>query len=106
MDAPKFEWNHPPAFLILDHDEVHVWRATLDLPPSDVQALEQILAADERARDNKFHFKKDRTHFVVASGIIRAILGRYLLRVPHLSLVCLIQLTKPDHDGKAFKQTL
>ncbi len=48
MYAPKFEWNHPPEFLILDYDEVHVWRATLDLPPSDVQALEQILAADER----------------------------------------------------------
>ncbi len=80
MDAAKFEWNHPPEFLILDDDEVHLWRATLDLPPSDVQALEQILAADERARANKFHFQKHRTHFVVARGVLRAILGRYLSR--------------------------
>ncbi|TMB89346.1 MAG: 4'-phosphopantetheinyl transferase, partial [Chloroflexi bacterium] len=64
MDAPEFEWNSPLEPLILGCDEVHVWRATLDLPPSDVQALEQILAADERSRANKFHFQKDRTHFV------------------------------------------
>src|SRR5437763_12705158 len=95
MDAPKFEWNHPPEFLILDDNEVHVWRATLDLSPSDVQALEQILAADERTRANKFHFQKDRTHFVVARGILRAILGRYLSRDRRTLHFCYSQFGKP-----------
>src|SRR5438270_4059129 len=96
MNAPRFEWNHPPEFLILDHDEVHVWRATLDLPPSDVQALEQILAADERSRANKFHFHKDRTHFVVARGVLRAILGRYPSRDPRTLHFCYSQYGKPS----------
>ncbi len=106
MDAPKFEWNHPPEFLMLDYGEVHVWRATLDLPPSDVQALEQILAADERARANKFHFQKDRTHFVVARGILRAILGRYLSRDPRTLHFCYSQYGKPSLVSEACSDPL
>src|SRR5437588_9126981 len=96
MDAPEFEWTSPLEPLILGCDEVHIWRATLDLPPSDVQALEQILAADERSRANKFHFQKDRTHFVVARGILRAILGRYLSRDPRTLHFCYSQYGKPS----------
>src|SRR5437763_11374798 len=106
MDAPEFEWNSPLEPLILGCDEVHIWRATLDLPPSDVQALEQILAADERARANKFHFQKDRTHFVVARGVLRAILGRYLSRDPRTLLFCYSQYGKPDLVSEACSDPL
>lgn len=95
MDAPESEWNSPPESLILEDDEVHVWRATLDLPPTDVQALEQILAPDERIRANKFHFLKDRNHFIVARGVLRAILGRYLSRDPRMLQFCYSQYGKP-----------
>src|SRR5437763_15914742 len=95
MDAPEFQWNSPPAPHILDYDEVHIWRATLDLPVSRVQALEQILAADERTRANKFHFPKDRTHFIVARGALRSILGRYLSSDPHTLRFCYNQYGKP-----------
>ena len=106
MDAPKFEWNHPPEFLILDYGEVHVWRATLDLPISRVQALEQSLAADERTRANKFHFPKDRTHFIVARGALRAILGRYLSRDPRTLRFCYNQYGKPTLAGEAGSDSL
>jgi hypothetical protein len=38
----------PLGFLVLDCEEVHGWRATLNLPVSCVQPLEQTLVADER----------------------------------------------------------
>jgi 4'-phosphopantetheinyl transferase len=96
MDAPEFGWNAPSEFPILGYGEVHVWRATLGLPVSDVQALEQILTADERIRANKFHFLKDRTHFIVARGVLRVILGRYLSRDPRTLQFSYTQYGKPD----------
>ena len=82
MSAPEFLWCSPPDLLVLGYDEVHVWCATLDLPLSCVQSLEQTLAAAERTRAQRFRFPKDRSHFVVARGILRVILGRYLASDP------------------------
>ena len=106
MDAPEFEWTSPPEPLILEGDEVHVWRATLDLPPSDLQALEQILAPDERTRANKFHFLKDRTHFIVARGVLRDILGRYLSTDPSTLQFCYSQYGKPALTTEASSDPL
>jgi len=62
----------------LGDDEVHVWRAALNIKESRVQSLRRTLTADERARAERFHFQQDREHFIVARGLLRAILGRYL----------------------------
>src|SRR5579864_7065790 len=83
MTTPIFQWCLPPERLVLGDEEVHVWRAILDLPTSQVQMLERVLAADERIRAEQFHFQKDRIHFIVARGRLRTILGRYLMREPH-----------------------
>src|SRR5947199_10750328 len=106
MHAPESQWNSPPESLLLDRDEVHVWRATLDLPISRLQALEQILAADERTRANKFHFPEDRMHFIVARGVLRAILGRYLSRDPRTLQFCYNQYGKPTLAGEASSGSL
>ncbi len=75
-------WNPPPATWRLDQDEVHVWRAALDLPAATLAALRGTLAADEQERAGRFHFAHDRDHFTAARGILRALLGRYLDRNP------------------------
>jgi len=62
----------------LGDEEVHVWRAALDVQATQVQSLRRTLTADERARAERFHFQKDRKHFIVARGLLRTILGRYL----------------------------
>jgi 4'-phosphopantetheinyl transferase len=36
------------------------------------------LSEDEGARAARFYFQKDREHFIVARGLLRSILGRYL----------------------------
>ncbi len=76
-------WCLPPQTLVLGRDEVHVWRARLDQQtPSQIQSFLHNLAADEQARAEKFYFERDRERFIVARGVLRAILGSYLNRAP------------------------
>ena len=57
-------------------DEVHIWLANLnDFTP---ESLRPLLAADELARAARFHFERDRSHFIVARGLLRKLLGSYL----------------------------
>lgn len=77
MDTPD-SWPAPPDALSLGRDEVHVWRASLDQSASAVEHLRSTLAEDERDRAGRFHFEKDRARYVVARGVLRAVLGRYL----------------------------
>jgi len=56
-------------------DEVHIWLASLDMP---VTKFHGLLAADERERAERFHFKKDRDRFITQRGILRILLGCYL----------------------------
>lgn len=62
--------------LALDAAEVHLWQASLEGRPADI--FESFLSADELDRANRFHFKEDRTHFVVARGLLRNLLAAYL----------------------------
>ena len=64
--------------LPLADDEVHVWRAILDLEAPRVRSLQRTLAPDEQARAERFYFRKDRERFIVARGLLRVILSRYL----------------------------
>lgn len=80
--APDTSWRSPPEALVLGREEVHVWRASLDHTPLQIEILRRSLAADEEARAGRFHFEKDRAHFVAARGVLRDILGCYLKREP------------------------
>ncbi|MBK9945434.1 MAG: 4'-phosphopantetheinyl transferase superfamily protein [Kouleothrix sp.] len=73
-------WRIPTAHPALAAGEVHVWRVALDWPAP--ASLVQLLAADERQRAERFHFERDRTHFVVGRATLRILLGRYLGRPP------------------------
>jgi 4'-phosphopantetheinyl transferase len=68
-------WSSPPASLSLQTGEVHVWRLELERP---LETFVELLDPDELSRANRFHFEKDRKHFVVARGFLRVLLGRYL----------------------------
>ncbi len=71
-------WNSPPKQLTLSDRDIHVWRADLNLPPEEIETLATTLSADESDRANRFHFEKDRKHFIAARGILRSLLGTYL----------------------------
>lgn len=82
MTDAETTWLPPPADLALDRDEVHVWRAALDLPDGDVARLARALAPDELQRANRFYFPRDRRQFIVGRATLRLILGRYLRVAP------------------------
>lgn len=93
--SPAPPWRFPPETLRLDIDEVHVWRAILDQTPSQIQSFLHTLAADEQARAERFYFQTDREHFIVARGVLRAILGFYLNRAPECLSFCYSSHGKP-----------
>ena len=76
------QWHLPPTPLVLGDDAVHIWHASLDLAPERVAALRDTLAADERARAERFRFPLDGARSIVARGLLRAIIARYLERAP------------------------
>jgi 4'-phosphopantetheinyl transferase len=96
-------WRAPPETVVLGCDEVHVWRATLDQTSSQIQSFLHTLAADERARAERFYFEKDREHFVVARGVLRAILGGYLSRTPESLSFCYSSHGKPFLAGNTIR---
>ena len=61
-------------------NEVHVWRAVLDVSTVESERLSRLLSPDEHARARRFRFQKDQEHFIAARGILREILSRYLGR--------------------------
>jgi 4'-phosphopantetheinyl transferase len=71
-------WPPAPTDLTLDSHDVHVWRIPLGLPDSQVEILRRTLAPDELSRASRFHFEKDRRHYILARGALRRVLGRYL----------------------------
>lgn len=79
MSTDKFNWQQTTnnRELILSN-EVHVWRAFLDVTAIEFENLFGFLSVDEHERARRFHFEKDQRRFIVARGILRKILGDYL----------------------------
>lgn len=63
-------------------EEIHVWSGALDRRPSRFERLEATLSQDEIARANRFHFIRDKNHFIVGRGLLRELLGGYLHLAP------------------------
>lgn len=76
------QWREPPASLALSADEVHVWRASLNHSQHRLQHLRGTLAPEESERAARFHFERDRKHYIAARGLLREILSRYLKLSP------------------------
>jgi 4'-phosphopantetheinyl transferase len=71
-------WSPPPAGWGLHENEVHVWRVQLDRAGESVATLAALLSPEEEERAERFYWVRERDRFVVARGLLRVILGRYL----------------------------
>ncbi len=71
-------WLEAPPRPHLGPGTVHVWRAPLDLDAGRLAELRLLLSDDEARRAGRFHFERDRNHFVAARGQLRLVLSRYL----------------------------
>ncbi len=78
MDFQPNLWLRPSDHLSLKDNEIHIWRADLNQKLLYVEMLFNTLIPDERQRAVNYYFEKDRQRFIVARGILRKILGKYL----------------------------
>jgi 4'-phosphopantetheinyl transferase len=62
----------------LADDELHVWRASLDLFPELLHRVENTLNANEKERAGRFLVPQGRERFLAGRGILRDLLGMYL----------------------------
>jgi 4'-phosphopantetheinyl transferase len=75
-------WSPPPNFLLLAPEEVHAWRARLELAAPLVERLRRTLSVEERERAARFRLPEAEARFTAARGMLRDILARYLDRDP------------------------
>jgi len=90
------QWSIPPSELELASDEVHVWRASLQAPLTLVQHLKTLLSLEESTKANRFYFDRDRNHYIVARGLLRTLLGRYLDVAPEQLCFAYNKYGKPE----------
>src|SRR6266853_4309574 len=78
--APTQTWKSGPSGPVIWQNEVHVWRARLDVPWS--WTFDEALSLADRTRADRFKFESDRRHFCVGRASLRLILSRYLQTKP------------------------
>jgi 4'-phosphopantetheinyl transferase len=71
-------WPETTKVPPLPEGEVHIWRAGLDVPPSELESFQNLLDGPERERAARFHREEDRRRFIAAHGLLRTLLGQYL----------------------------
>ncbi len=72
------QWLPPPEVLSLTEGELHVWLMDLDEEIAHLSEMQTILAADEIARAQRFHFPEHKRRFILGRGLLRIILAKYL----------------------------
>ncbi|MGH7173493.1 MAG: 4'-phosphopantetheinyl transferase family protein [Gemmataceae bacterium] len=76
------EWQSATQPPLLTREEVHVWRIALEVRDALLARLRETLADDEQRRAERFHFEKDRRHFIAGRGALRALLACYMAQSP------------------------
>ena len=71
-------WNIPPKNFCLTSEEVHIWRANLDLSVTETEELTKILSTDEREKADRFRFAEHRRRSIITRARLRQILATYL----------------------------
>ncbi|MEP7279706.1 MAG: 4'-phosphopantetheinyl transferase superfamily protein [Bacteroidota bacterium] len=80
MDTNNYEsqWQQAIPGELIYSNQVHIWRACLDLAEPQMKGILEILSTDEVQRAGRFRFEKDKKRFIAARGILRQILAGYL----------------------------
>jgi 4'-phosphopantetheinyl transferase len=75
-------WCRITAGVELSSNEVHIWRASLDVDSTVRERLSAVLSTAEQERAARFAFARDRNRYTVARAILRQLLGGYLGEPP------------------------
>jgi len=63
-------------------DIIHIWAFSLEGSPDCIAQCRRWLSTAEAARADRFVFQRDRDQHVIAHGVLRCLLGRYLQVAP------------------------
>jgi 4'-phosphopantetheinyl transferase len=80
-------------------DEVHLWRAPLDLGPERLDRLACLLTPDEAERAARLRAEEPRRRFIAARGVLRELLGRCLGAPPEALRFAYAEHGKPRLVG-------
>src|SRR5882724_5471748 len=98
ISGPDFQLAAP---LALPDDEVHLWRIDLAAVAPAEKRWQKILSPDERARAARFHFERDRQHFIATRALLRMLLGSYVGSEPPDLVFRYSEKEKPSLDSRA-----
>ena len=70
--------NSVPTNFILQPNQVHVWKANVNTFKFRYPHFIALLSPDELERASKFKFEIDRLTYVIAKGLLRTLLGKYM----------------------------
>lgn len=70
--------QHNYPFFQLNTNCIEVWCIETAAPSSIISQLKLVLSADERQRADRFQFEPHRNMFIVAHGVLRKLLRRYI----------------------------
>lgn len=91
----NFEWSANPSMPRLMPNTIHVWRTILPVHQDIRKTLEKNLSLDEKHRANTFRFAADAETFIVARGVLRDIIARYINVSPQDILFKYTKFGKP-----------
>ena len=66
-----------PEPIAIASPDVDIWAFALDEPAAIVESWSALLSGDERIRADRFVFRRDRSRWIVARGVLRHLLARY-----------------------------
>lgn len=70
--------------LAMSINESHIWLADLDQSTDLIDNFKPLLSEDEILRAEEYSFEKDRNRYIIRTGILKSILGRYLDISPNI----------------------
>jgi 4'-phosphopantetheinyl transferase len=94
-------WSPANAGIPLRPNEVHIWRACLDVDSTVRERLSAFLSTAEQERVARFVFARDRSRSAVARAILRQLLGGYLGEPPQNVLLEKLTKGKPTLTATA-----
>lgn len=78
------------------NDTVQLWQVPLTVPDEVRARYFVCLSDDEKLKAQRFRFERDRTHFIVARGTLRHMLGIQFARSPQSVQFCYGEYGKPS----------
>lgn len=76
------QWQSYKNFPELSNDQVHIWRINLKQNFQQIPALTKLLNLKEQDRAERFKVKKAKNNFIIARGVLRLLLAKYLCITP------------------------